>query len=157
MYESNWTLHSSVTGIPKNIYETRTDEWHTAWINPRVPSLGVDTERDFHPVVSSFHQTYKANKERSSYLGTGRALFTHKEPGGHYFSSRESCWHHVPSTSQQSQNVTLLCNFHGAPENILLQRNWNRAPFKPRAGESSPSTKLASNSAVHASELQQAR
>ena len=32
-----------------------TDDWHTAWINPRVPSLGVDTERDFFPVVSSFH------------------------------------------------------------------------------------------------------
>jgi hypothetical protein len=44
------------------MYETRTDEWHTAWINPRVPFLGVDTERDFHPVGSSFHQTYKADK-----------------------------------------------------------------------------------------------
>jgi len=31
------------------------------------------------------------NKIRSFYLSTGRALFTHKEPGGHYFSSRESC------------------------------------------------------------------
>jgi hypothetical protein len=37
----------------------------TAWINPRVPFLGVDTERDFHPVVSLFHQTYKADKIRS--------------------------------------------------------------------------------------------
>ena len=46
MYESNWTIHSPVTGIPKKIYETRTDEWHTAWIISRVPSLGVDTERD---------------------------------------------------------------------------------------------------------------
>ena len=49
--------HSSVTCISKKIYKYRTDEWHTAWINPRVPSLGVDTERDFHPVVSSFHRT----------------------------------------------------------------------------------------------------
>ena len=40
----------------------RTDGWQTACINPRVPSLGVDTERDFHPVVSSFHQTTKADK-----------------------------------------------------------------------------------------------
>ena len=71
--------------------ETRSDEWPTAWINPRVPSLGVDTERDIFPVVSSFHQTYKANKRRSYYLSTGRALFTHQEPGGHYFGSRESC------------------------------------------------------------------
>jgi len=30
-------------------------------------------------------------QKRSCYIGTGRALFTHKEPGGHYFSSRESC------------------------------------------------------------------
>jgi len=30
--------------FPRKKYETRTDEWHTAWINPRVPFLGVDTE-----------------------------------------------------------------------------------------------------------------
>jgi len=29
--------------------------------------------------------------KRSCYLGTGRALFTHKKTGSHYFSSRESC------------------------------------------------------------------
>jgi hypothetical protein len=46
---------------------------------------------------------YKADKVGSSYLGTVRALFTHKEPGGHYFSSRQACWHHLPPTSQQSQ------------------------------------------------------
>ena len=63
LYESNWTLHSSVAGISKKTYETRTDKWHTSWIKPRVPPLGVDTEWDFHPVVSSFHQTYKANKK----------------------------------------------------------------------------------------------
>ena len=51
--------------FPRKKYETRTDKWHTAWINPRVPSLGVDTERDFLPVVSSFHETYKADKTRS--------------------------------------------------------------------------------------------
>jgi len=56
LYDSNWTLHSSVTCISKKIYETRIDEWHTAWINPRVPSLGVATERDFLPGVSLFHQ-----------------------------------------------------------------------------------------------------
>jgi hypothetical protein len=39
----------------KKKYEARTDEWHTAWMNPRVPSLEVDTERDFFLVVSSFH------------------------------------------------------------------------------------------------------
>jgi len=64
VHESNWTLHFSVIDISKKKYETRTDEWHIAWINPHVPSLGVDTERDFHPAVSSFHPTYKAHKIR---------------------------------------------------------------------------------------------
>jgi hypothetical protein len=77
--------------FPRKKYETRTDERQTAWINPRLPFLGMDTERDFLPVVSSFHQTYKADKRRSCYLSPGRALFTHKEPVGHYFISRESC------------------------------------------------------------------
>ena len=77
--------------FPIKKYETRTDEWHTAWINPCVPSLGVDTERDFFPVVSSFHQTHKADKRRSCYLSTGRAIFTNQETGSRYFSSRESC------------------------------------------------------------------
>jgi hypothetical protein len=72
LYKSGWTLHSSVTGISKKIHETRSDEWHTAWINPRVPSVGLRTERGFHPVVSSCHQTYQADKRRSCYLGTGR-------------------------------------------------------------------------------------
>ena len=52
------------------------------------------------------HQTYKAYKIRSCYLTTGLALFTLQEPGGHYFSSRETCWHHLPPTSQQPQNAT---------------------------------------------------
>jgi hypothetical protein len=51
--------------FPIKQYETRSDEWHTTWINPRVPSLGVDIERDFFPMVSSFHPTYKAKKRRS--------------------------------------------------------------------------------------------
>ena len=38
------------------------------------------------PVVSSFHQTFKADKRRSCYLSTEQALFTHQEPGGHYFT-----------------------------------------------------------------------
>jgi len=79
MYDSKWTLHFSVTCISKKIYETRPDELHTAWINPRVPSLGADTERDFHPVISSFHHTYKTDKIRTSHPSTGWALFTHIE------------------------------------------------------------------------------
>ena len=99
LYESKWTIHSSITCISKKIYEMRTDEWHTTWITPRVPSLGVDTERDLHPAVSSIHWTYKTDKKRSCYLGTRWALFTHNEPGGHYFSLSESCWNHLPPTS----------------------------------------------------------
>ena len=38
--------------FPRKNIKIRTDEWLTAWIKPRVPSLGVDTERDFHPVIS---------------------------------------------------------------------------------------------------------
>jgi hypothetical protein len=67
----------------------------------------VDREREHFLVVFSFHQTFKADKRRFWYLSTGRALFTHKEPGSHYFSSRESCWHHLPPTSQQPRNATL--------------------------------------------------
>jgi hypothetical protein len=52
------------------------------------------------PVVSSFHQTFKTDKRRSCYLSTEQALFTHQEPGGHCFSSRESCSHNcLPSHS----------------------------------------------------------
>jgi len=54
------------------------------------PSGWIQSEI-FFPVVSSFHQTYIADKRRSCYLSTGRALFTHQEPEGHYFSLTESC------------------------------------------------------------------
>ena len=60
------------------------------------------------PEVSSFHQTYKARKRKSCYLSTGRALFTHKEPGGHYFCSRESCWHHLPPTHSSHEIQPLV-------------------------------------------------
>ena len=51
-------------------------------------------------------------QKRSCYLCTGRELFTH-QAGGHYLSSRESCWHHLPPISQQPQNATFgwsLCS-----------------------------------------------
>jgi hypothetical protein len=63
LYESNWTLHSSITCISKQKYETRPDEWHTAWINPRLPSLGVDKERDFFQWFPHFiKHTSRQNK-----------------------------------------------------------------------------------------------
>jgi hypothetical protein len=77
--------------FPRKKYERRIDQGITAWSNPRVPSLEVETERDFFPMISSFHQTYKADKRRSCYLSTGRVLFTQQEPEGHYYSSRKSC------------------------------------------------------------------
>ena len=63
LYESNWTLHSSVTCISNKIYETRNDEWHTAWVDPRVPSLWVDTERDFSQWFLHFIKHTKPTKE----------------------------------------------------------------------------------------------
>jgi hypothetical protein len=63
LYESNWTLHSSITLICKQKYETRTDEWHTACINPRLPSLGVDTERDFFQWFLHFIKNIKPTKD----------------------------------------------------------------------------------------------
>ena len=56
---------------------------HIAWINPRMPTLGMDTERDFHPVVSLFHHTYKTDKIIFCCLSIGLALFTHKAPVVH--------------------------------------------------------------------------
>ena len=54
-----------------------------------------------------FIEHRKPTKNRSCYLGTGGGQFTHKEPGGHYFSSRESNWHNLPPTSQEPQNIPL--------------------------------------------------
>jgi hypothetical protein len=107
------------------------------WINHRLNQSTfaiprVDTDQAFQPVISSFHQTYNADKIRFCYLSIGRALFTHKETGGHYLA-RESCWHYLPLISQQPQNAALVYSFHGTPENILLSRNWKMALLKPRA------------------------
>ena len=63
LYESNWTVHSSVTSISKKKYETGTDEWHTAWINPRVPSLRVDAERNVSQWFLHFIKHTKPTKE----------------------------------------------------------------------------------------------
>jgi hypothetical protein len=63
LYESNWTLYSSITCISKKKYETRTDEWHTACINPRVPFLGVDKERVFSQWFLHFIKHTKPTKE----------------------------------------------------------------------------------------------
>jgi len=117
-------------------------------------SPGVDTERDFFPVVSSFHQTYKADKRKYCYFSTGRALITHQVSGGHCFSSRESCWHHLPPTSQQPQMQTLDKTSMG-PLKFYCQEieKW----FVHAQGKLSPSTKLANYSVTHTSELQQAK
>jgi len=46
------------------------------WINPRVPSLGVDTERDFSPVVSPFIKYTKPTKEDPVILLDGQYSHT---------------------------------------------------------------------------------
>jgi hypothetical protein len=66
----------------------------------------VDTERDFILVVSSFHQTYKANKRRSFILvpegnihtqGTWRSLL----------KLEKIMLTYLPLTLQQAQNTVL--------------------------------------------------
>jgi len=54
--------------------------------------------------------------------------------GGYYFCSRESCWHHLPPTSQQSQNVPLDKSFmkplkicYSQETEIYIQSNLRRA------------------------------
>jgi len=48
-------------------------------------------QRDIFPSGFFILSTIQSRQKRSCYLSTGRALFTHQEPEGHYFSSRESC------------------------------------------------------------------
>ena len=55
-----------------------------------LPSGWIQCEIFIHWFLHFIKHT-KPDKNRSCYLGTGRPLFTHKEPEGHYFSSRESC------------------------------------------------------------------
>jgi hypothetical protein len=117
-----------------------------------LPSLGADTVRDFFPVVSSVHQTYA--DRRSCYLGTGRALFTHKEPGGHYLER-------IMLTSFASHlTADTKCN----PWINLSRGPWKHSTVKKlkngsvcTQSESSPSTKLANYLKTHTSELQQAK
>jgi hypothetical protein len=61
--EPDWTLHSFITCISKIKYATRTDEWHTTWISPHLPSLGVDTEKDFFQWFLHFIKHTKLTKE----------------------------------------------------------------------------------------------
>jgi len=79
LYESNWTLHSSITCVSKKKYEARTDERHTAWINLLMPSLRVDTERDFFPVVSSFHHALVKTSYQPSFSSANFLPFTSAE------------------------------------------------------------------------------
>jgi len=122
LYESNWTLHSFFTCISKKKYETRTDEWHTAWINPRVPSLGMDTERDFFHWFLHFINHTKPTKENPFILVLD----------GHYSLTRNL----EVITLARENHVDIICLPHsihkmqpldkafiGAPENIILPRN----------------------------------
>jgi hypothetical protein len=52
-----------ITRISKKKYETGIDERHTTWINPHLPSLGVDTERDFFQWFLNFIKHGKQAKE----------------------------------------------------------------------------------------------
>jgi len=43
----------------------------------------------FFPSGFFISSNIQSRQRRSCYFNTGRTLFTHQEPGGHYFSSRE--------------------------------------------------------------------
>jgi hypothetical protein len=83
-------------------YETRTDEWHAAWINPRVPSHGVDTEEIFSQWFLHFIKHTKPTED-PVILVLDRH-YTHTRNLEVITLAREN---HFPPTSQQSQNATL--------------------------------------------------
>jgi hypothetical protein len=62
-YESSRTIHPSVTCISRKIYETRTDERHTAWLDQRVPFLGVDSAQIFTQLFLYFIKHTKPIKK----------------------------------------------------------------------------------------------
>jgi len=84
---SNLSVHLDtsflVTCISKKVYESRTDEWLTAWITQRVASFGLDKYRDFHPMVFSFLLINKADKICSFSPNITLALLIYKEPWVH--------------------------------------------------------------------------
>jgi hypothetical protein len=52
IYDSKFDISFlSFLYFQESILKSRTDEWHTAAITTRVPSLGVHPERDFPTVV----------------------------------------------------------------------------------------------------------
>ena len=154
--ESNWTLHFSVTCISKKIYETRTDKCHTAWINPRVPSLGVDTERDFSP--SGFFISSNIRSRQN------KILLTKYRTGTIY---TQGAWmsllyiERIMLTSFASHLKTAIkCNpwlkLSRSPRKHSTAKKLKNSSVQTQ-GESAPSTKLANNSSMHTSELQEAR
>jgi len=54
--------------FPRKKYETRSDEWHTAWINPRVPSSGWIQSEIFSQWYLHFIKHTKPTKEDSVIL-----------------------------------------------------------------------------------------
>jgi hypothetical protein len=96
-------------------------------------SWWIQSKIIFFPVVSSFHQTNKADKRRSCYLVLD----------GHYSRTRNlevimlARENHVdviclpPHSSHKMQPLDKA--LMGPPENILRPRNWKTAPFTPRA------------------------
>jgi hypothetical protein len=115
-------------------------------------SLGLDTQREFL-VVSSFHQTYKPDKRRPCYLGTGRAHTRNLE---FITLAREN---HVNITClppHSSHKMQPLDNAFMGPWEHSTTKKFKNGSVHTQ-GESLPSTKLANYSEMHTSEQQQAR
>jgi hypothetical protein len=122
---------SSVQSAERGSLVTVVNLWNQNWWmthrldqSTRANSRGGYRAR-FSPIGFFISSNVPSRQKRSCYLGTGRALFTHKEPGGHYFSWRESCWHHLLPTSQQSQNVPLDKAFMEPQKVFYSQENGN--------------------------------
>ena len=78
-YESKRTLHFSVTCISKKIYETRTDAWHTAQINPYVPFLQLVESEIFTRFSLHFiKHTKPTNKDPVILVPNGHSSHTRK-------------------------------------------------------------------------------
>jgi hypothetical protein len=144
--------YSSISCISKKKNETRTDEWHTAWINPCLPSHGVHKERYlFQWFLHSIKHT-KPTKEDPIILVMD----------GHYSHTRNMEVIHLT----RQNYIDVICLPPHSSHKIQPLDKTLIGPLKHSTskklkndsdhaqGEWPPSTKLANYSEMHTIELQ---
>jgi len=134
LYESSWSLHSSVILFPRKCMKQELMNGTPPGSNHECTSFGVDTERGFHSVVSSLHQTYEADKIRSLYLSTGRAP-THTRNLDVITLHRENNVEIIglpPHNSHRMQPLDKACT--RPLKTFYCEEIKKIAPLKPRAG-----------------------